>query len=290
MVFEAFRTEGLAEEQTSSAIEFVVLLEAKQTFIRVIAHLRDNTILGGAPPTFLIRAGVGGPTAVDLGAGKVGIVGSGGAKVAIATCERTAEDADTYLVTVNHSAPSGPWQVQVRNNDPERLAFTGFISHVERETLQPWLDIEGELRLGGLSRTQGGIVMRNLGTAPLVLGEKPGDRLGPEASPASVFQIPQGPITPHHTDKLVADCPALAEVASATEKKFAHTFRSNDLDPAHGKISFKIVPPVLPSTRCRKNDGCREFVPRAAPDEDSCETCLHDIGFHGLPSPPGPHF
>ncbi|WP_158756596.1 hypothetical protein, partial [Streptomyces sp. NRRL S-475] len=39
MVFEPFQTDRLAENQASSPIEFVVLLGAEQTFLRVIAHL-----------------------------------------------------------------------------------------------------------------------------------------------------------------------------------------------------------------------------------------------------------
>ncbi|WP_234310308.1 hypothetical protein, partial [Streptomyces sp. NRRL S-475] len=82
-------TDRLAENQASSPIEFVVLLGAEQTFLRVIAHLKPNVIHGGTPPTFLTTAGLGETTAVDEGTDPVDIPGSGGVTVATAACHRT---------------------------------------------------------------------------------------------------------------------------------------------------------------------------------------------------------
>jgi hypothetical protein len=52
MVFQSFATRRLAENQDSDEIEFVVLLGAARTFIRVVAHVTDNEVHGGSAPTY----------------------------------------------------------------------------------------------------------------------------------------------------------------------------------------------------------------------------------------------
>ncbi|MFG1953479.1 hypothetical protein [Micromonospora sp. NPDC048830] len=275
----------MAVAQTSSPVEFVVLLDAARTFLRVLAHLREGVVHGGAPPTFCIQAGTGAPAEVDEGAGPVAIIGSTGATVATATCLRTPEDDDTYLVTIDHSAPSGPWRLRIRNNEPEALTFYGFAAHEEEETRHPWMQFSGSMRLGGLETTRGSVLVYNTGTADLTFQQFPGDKLGPQSSPTTIVEVPP-PIAPHRACPLVAECEPLFEVVEARTDMFEHTLATNDPDPTHAVLRFGISPPVLPPTRCRENDGCREFVPRPDPDEFQCATCFHDAGFHGLSSDP----
>ncbi|MGG7569211.1 hypothetical protein [Streptomyces sirii] len=294
MVFEPFRTDRLTENQKSSPIEFVVLLGAEQTFLRVIAHLEPNVVHGGAPPTFLISAGLGDPTAVDEGADPVDIPGSGGVTVATAACHRTAEDIDTYLVTINHSAPSGPWRVQIKNNEPEALEFVGFISHAEDETLQSWAEFQESPQLRGqTTETIHGIRVHNVGTKPLIIKDLSGSQLGGSGSPCVIKARPNL-IAPHGADSITVKCNPLAESFGGRSETFMHTFGTNDPNLTHSQIRFEVVfptSPPLPRTRCRMfggcSAGCREFVPLMS-DEFECETCFHDAGFHGLPSSHGP--
>ncbi|MFG1953478.1 hypothetical protein [Micromonospora sp. NPDC048830] len=280
----------MAVSETSSPIEFVVLLDAARTFLRVLAHLREGVVHGGAPPTFCIQAGTGAPVEVDEGAGPVAIIGSTGATVATATCLRTPEDDDTYLVTIDHSAPSGPWRLRIRNNEPEALTFYGFAAHEEEETRHPWMQFSGSMRLGGLGTTTDDILVFNTGTADLIICQSPGDRLGPEASPATIVEVPP-PIAPHRACPLVAECEPLSEVVEARTDMFEHTLATNDPDPTHAVLRFgisppvRISPPVLPRTRCRENDGCRRFV-RSLSNPYMCATCFHGSDLHGLPGDP----
>ncbi|MCX4966922.1 hypothetical protein OHA98_19220 [Streptomyces sp. NBC_00654] len=288
MVFELFRTSRLAENEMSSPIEFVVLLGAEQTFLRTIAHLEANVVHGGAPPTFLIKAGLGGPTAVEEGADPVDITGSGGTTVATADCHRIAEDIDTYLVTVNHSASSGPWQLQIKNNEPEALDFVGFISHTEDETLQSWANFSQPQLEGQETETTHGIGVHNVGTAPLIIEDAVGSHLGGSGSPCIITARPD-PIAPHEARSIAVKCKPLEGQRRERSEDFVHTFSTNDPHLAHSRIGFTVAWPTFP-TMCLPDEGCsvgcKEFVPRMPPDEFQCETCFDDAGFHGLPSNP----
>lgn len=131
--------------------------------------------------------------------------------------------------------------------------------------------------------------MRNLGPVPLGFQDKAGDKLGPEESPASIFEVPD-PIPPHHTDTIVAQCEPLEDLSSERVDRFEHRFKTNDPDPVHNCFRFGIVFPVLSPTRCENNDGCRKFALMA--DNYSCATCGCSKWSHGYldPEPDGPVF
>ncbi|GHF60653.1 hypothetical protein [Streptomyces thermodiastaticus] len=289
MVFEPFRTARLTENEMSSPIEFVVLLGAQQTFLRTIAHFEPGVVLGGAPPTFFIKAGLGDPTPVEEGAEPVDIPGSSGTPVATAECHRTAEDIDTYLVTIHHGAPSGPWLLQIRNNDPEALEFAGFISHDEDETRQPWAEFAQQRRLEG-SETESfhSIPVRNVGTERLTIADLTGSQLGGESSPCIIHARPES-IDPHDVGGITVLCDPLRPGRSEHSRRFTHTFDTNDVDLAHARVVFEVASPVFP-TMCLFFGGCgakcKRFSPRMPPDEFQCATCFHDAGFHGLKSNP----
>lgn len=288
MVSEPFRTSRLTEHERSSPIEFVVLLGAEQTFLRAIAHLEPNVVHGGAAPTFLIKAGLGDATAVEEGADPVDIPGSGGTTVATADCHRSAEDIDTYLVTVNHIAPSGPWQLEIKSNEPEPLEFVGFISHMEEETLRPWADFTHPRIQGQETESVHRIGVHNVGTKPLTITDVVGSPLGGSGSPCLIKARPNL-IAPHDADTVSVICSPLQGHRHEHSQKFSHTFSTNDPDLAHSRISFEVVWPDFP-TMCIPDEGCfancREFHSRMPPDEFTCETCGHDAGFHGLASNP----
>ncbi|CAL9356476.1 hypothetical protein SUDANB145_00573 [Streptomyces sp. enrichment culture] len=290
MVFEPFRTSRLTENERSSPIEFVVLLGAEQTFFRVIAHLEPDVVHGGTPPTFLITAGLGDPTAVEEGADPVDIPGSGGTTVATADCHRSTEDVDTYLVTVDHSAPSGPWQLEIKNNEPEPLEFVGFVSHTESETLQPWADFTHPRMQGQETETIHRIRVHNVGTKPLTIEDPVGSPLGGSESPC-VIQARPDSIDPHDTGTITVKCNPLQGHRHERLEVFTHTFSTNDPDLPHSRISFEVAWPNFP-TMCIPDEGCfvncKEFVRRMPPDEFQCGTCFHDAGFHGLPTNPDP--
>lgn len=290
MILASFRTDRLTENQKSPPIKFVVLGDARQTFLRVIAHKEPNITHGGAPPTCLIKAGLGPSTPVDEGADPVDLPGSGGATVATAVCRRTAEDIDTYLLTIDHGAGSGPWQVEIRNNEPEALEFVGFISHTESETLQPWARFTVPNLQGQEAVTTHLIGVHNVGTKPLLLKDPIGSRLGDGESPCVIKARPDL-IAPHDADSITVKCNALVGGRAPHSKRLVHTFSTNDPDLAHAKVTVDVVWPFFP-TMCLPDEGCfakcKDFVPRMPPDEFQCETCFHDAGFHGLPSDPDP--
>ncbi len=289
----AFATGALEHGGLSDPIPFVVLLGAdRRTFIRVLAQFDDTVPLGGTPPTVLITAGLGRKAAeVTVSDDAVPIIGSDGSTVvATATCARTPEDHDTYLVVIDHDKDSGPWSFVIRNEESNPLSFFGLHSDDEARTLRPWMQVgavdEDGVLLGGRGRTTSEIRVRNVGPVPLELHGSAGDTFG--AAPATIAQLPAAPIRPHRTAIIVVTHPPMDEVESKTSRKLSHTFASNDPDVSHGRINFTVAPPVLPPTRCRKNDGCREFRQRFG-DEGACDTCSHDQGFHGLPFTPVPH-
>ena len=93
----------LAAGAPSEAVHFEVPRQAVELFIRVIALFRDNQVSGGEAPTFEVRAGEGGPTALVVAAmGSpvsvpiIGTVGTDPREAAFATCER--ENNDVYLI------------------------------------------------------------------------------------------------------------------------------------------------------------------------------------------------
>ena len=288
MATQSFRTDRLTENQMSAPVPFVVLLAAEKTFLRLIAQFKDNIVLGGAAPTVLITAGLGAATAVDEGRGPVDIPGSGGATVATATCRRTPEDLDTFLVTITHSVASGPWQVQIRNNEPEALEFYAFISHVETETLQPWIGFGTTPRFRGAEPGRQSVTVRNLGSGALTIEDEPGDRLGPPGSPLTLF-AKETPIPPHRAGNIVVSCATLPEVFERRVDTLQHTLSTNDPTRAHATLSFEIDPPVrerprprppepVERTFCRKGDGCMEFIP--GPDPSRCGRCGHTFLVH----------
>jgi hypothetical protein len=194
---------------------------------------------------------------------------------------------DAYLLTLNHSAPSGPWRFEINNNEPEGLRFIVFISHEENETLQPWAEIDDKIELGAIAESFGSIVVKNLGSKTLNIFQEVGDKFGPADSILTFFAIePQ--VDPHDSVALVLACPPLGESSFPHSRELEHLLKTDDPLRPLTKIQCKVVFPALPPTHCRENDGCREFVPRMPPDEFQCETCFHDAGFHGLPSDPDP--
>lgn len=300
-----FFTGTLVQGAESQPFAFVVLLgPGVQTFIRVLAHFADDDLLGGTPPTVSITAGKGPVAAVTAPRGPaaepeaVPIIGSDEMTVvASATCVRTPEDPDTYLVVITHREDSGPWHFTIRNEESNPLRFFGFHSNDEAATLRPWMQLEAAdengVRLGGVGPTTARIRVRNVGPVPLELHGRAGDTFG--EAPATITQLPNAPVRAHRTATIVVGCAPLAEVAVAQVRALSHTFSSNDPDDAHGRIGFEISSPLLPPFRCRSelHDGspcpCREFDALPPPDADGCRSCNHDKGFHGMePSPPNP--
>uniref|UniRef100_UPI001F16F233 hypothetical protein n=1 Tax=Streptomyces sp. NRRL S-475 TaxID=1463910 RepID=UPI001F16F233 len=233
--------------------------------------------------------GLGETTAVDEGTDPVDIPGSGGVTVATAACHRTTEDIDTYLVTINHSAPSGPWQIQIKNNEPEVLKFVGFISHAEEETLQPWAGFSAPRLQGQEAGSIHGISVHNTGTKPLAIKDLIGSKFGGSEAPCLIKARPNL-IAPHDSESITVKCDPLVGGRHEVSRKFVHTFSTNDPNPANSRIRFEVVWPFFP-TMCTPDEGChvgcKEFEAFSF-NEFQCENCHHDSGFHGLPSNPNP--
>jgi len=299
MTVQMFDTKRLAEYEKSDPIDFVVLLDADKTYIRLMAQYADNIVLSGLPPTILIEAGEGkGPTAIEADEPPVDIPGSAGNTVATAACQRLlGEDNDTYLVTIDHAVDSGPWVLRIQNNENNVQSFNGFIAHDSAETRQPWMEpgdmpaFSGTVYIGGLVRTTAGLLIRNRGAMPLKIEGRAGDRIGD--SPARIFEMPDGPIGPHRTDTIVIECPPLEPVDSPKIDWYETPLKTND--PYHARtIRLGVKRHVRYPNRCRQCRTCLEFEQGQIPEpwelrppetqQDFIGVCFcgHREKFHGV--------
>ena len=132
-------------DQNDGVVEFsaTVPAEATDTYVRIIALWHDNQSLGAEFPTIGIRSGQGGLTPLTvtrLGTPSqaVPIIGTGGAQAGSATC--VAEDGDIYFIHIADIAEdNGPWQLRIKNNDPEKLGFVA-VSSTDPGSDQPAVD------------------------------------------------------------------------------------------------------------------------------------------------------
>ncbi|MGG7569213.1 hypothetical protein [Streptomyces sirii] len=267
---------------TGPLVPFVVPLEATEMFIRVIALWRDNRPLVGRAPTFELKSGRDGQlTAVDAGTGKVEIREIKGDIAALTEVQRLP--LDSYLITLSGLEENpGPWHLRITNNDAETLRFAWVSSYREEETFQPWMALErattsqdGLLALHG-ENPETVITVRNWGTAPLIINDPPGTRLGSEQSPVVLRRRPAS-IAPHDTDELVVEC---GQVCFAD--RFSHTFDTNDMNRARTTLSFEVLPRSSAHDSlddgpafCRACGRCPDYVPPPLDVGGPCETCGH---------------
>ncbi|WP_172652941.1 hypothetical protein [Rhodococcus opacus] len=287
------RTVELAQGHLSDIFAFTVPLAFEKTFVSLVAHFTDNDTLGGTAPTVFIRAGLDDPTPVDEGPLSVDIHGSGGAPVARANLRRSTTDGDTFFVSITHTKSAGPWKLQIRNNESEPLRFNGFIANDEHATKRPWPEFSalGRLVFDANAVHSRQILVRNVGVSALSFKDKAGDRFGPAGSKIVISKVPD-PIPSHHTGIIEMTSEPLAEVATRQTSTFDHLFTIDDALQLDRRVTYLVDPPLLPRTRCRENDGCREYVrnfdlfpPDFTPDF-SCVTCGHFPEDHGLPPAP----
>lgn len=267
---------------TGPPLPFAVPIEATRMFIRVIALWRDNRPLVGRAPTFELKFGRDGPlTAVDVGTDKVEIRGTEGDVAALAEVGRLP--ADSYLITLSGLEENpGPWHLRITNNDAETLRFACVASYREEETLQPWMTLErATTSQDGLPVLHGenhetAIMVRNSGTAPLIIHDPPGTRLGSDRSPVVLLRRPAS-IAPHYTDELVVECGQFSFV-----DRFSHTFDTNDMDRAHTTLLFEVLPRSAQHVSaddepafCRACGRCPDYVPPPRDAGGPCGTCGH---------------
>lgn len=293
MMFQQFppRTPlELRRNEPSSLFEFDVPVEAEEAFLRVVALWRDNDVLGGTAPTFELRPRRGRITAVTADQDDVHIPSSDGATLGVARCRRLPDDI--YLVSISKIAESSrPWQVRVTNNDPEALRFAWFSSHSESATLQPWMNLENAETQGmgsTLSISESvtkKMLVRNWGTAPLVLEDEAGRPLGGEGSPALLVDRPEA-IPPHGQDTLAIGCERVS-----TRTTIHHTFTCNDTVPGHATLVIEAFPtadgggfvPEPDPAFCRAGCGCMEYAPPPPPNVAGlCQNgyCRHPAAYH----------
>lgn len=273
MTVRGFYTERLGESAASESVAFVVLLGAgRRTFIRVLAHYKDDEVLGGTPPTVLITTGEGPVAAVTDGDEGVPVIGSDQQTVvATAACART-EDNDTYLVVIAHDKDAGPWSFVVRNEEVNPLQFFGFVSDVEAETVRPWMQLEGTREKAKVLISSGtaDILVRNVGTAALELDGSAGDQI--DGTPIVLVEMPAAPIRPHRSGRIrVSRGGQFDGTRSETL-----TFASNDPDRSHGEIAWAVT--TGPEPELEPKCGlcvCRNFWPRQPPDQVECRNCGH---------------
>lgn len=253
-----FSTPELTEHAVSDFRAFIVPLDHRHTYIRVLAHYEAGSLLGGTAPTFLIKAGNHDATPCASGS-TTKILGSGGAVVGEASVRRTD---DTFLVTLTHLAPSGPWSVAIRNDESLPQTFYGFIADTAEKTCKPWLLLLDDMTLGGVSAgfqaTADSLSILNVGTAPLRVfdGFQAGDRFGPPESPVTIGRLP-GPVQPHRVGAVVAQCPRLPPYVGGYVQKLPALVPNNASAPV--PTTIRLVHPVLDDTYCRTKDGCVAF-------------------------------
>ncbi len=279
--------------QTGPLVELFVPVEAKEVYLRVIALWRDNVPLVGAAPTFHLKSGRDGEiTAFTADGQEVVVPDDEGKAAAQVTCRRLP--ADTYLISISDiSEDAGPWQLRISNNDSETLRFAWVSADDERDTLQPWMVLEptgidpGDGMLTLLrDESERVLLVRNRGTAPLLIKDEPGTPLG--GSPVVLVNRP-ALIAPHDVDRLTVKC---GEVSF--HDVFEHVFESNDPDPAHNTLRFQILPlPAgkdlgpAPGSFCRLCGRCPEYLSPPTHPGGPCrrERCRHTAAVHFAVSP-----
>lgn len=294
MMFQQFPTQlplELQHNQSSSLFEFDVPIEFEEVFLRVIALWRDDDVLGGNAPTFELRPRRGLITALSADQDNIEIRSNDGATLGIARCQRLPDDI--YLLGVSEIAEgSRPWQLRITNNDPETLRFVWFSSRSETNTLQPWMNIEN-LESPGMGTVLGiresvtkQMIVRNWGTAPLVLEDEAGRPLGGEGSPAILVARPQE-VPPHGRDTITIGCGRV----EATRTKIQHSFTCNDTVPEHTTLIIEAFPteggggfvPEVEPAFCRAGCGCMQYSPPPPPDVGGrCQNgrCRHPAAHH----------
>jgi hypothetical protein len=262
----------LATGQTSALFPFEVAVEAQVMSLRFVALFRDAAPLGGEAPTFQLAAGHGVLVSVDPSSGKATLANRDGDAVGSVSCQRLPRDI--FLLTITEIAEnSGPWQLRIRNNDPETLRFLGFSSQHEDETPQPWmvLDEPNAAFAGAVLRFVGDqpareIMVRNWGTGPLLFRDTAGTPLGGEDSPIVLASRPDR-LEPHETGLLTT---AASEVRAT--RVLTHFLLCNDTITAHREMRLELEPPpphgpvhspVDPATFCRRGCGCMQYLPPA---------------------------
>ena len=305
----------LASGQFSDVLPFTdsVPAEADQAYIRIIALFRDNEALGGEAPTIEIRAGEGSltplvvtPQGSDTTA--VTMVGTNGVAAGTATCER--ENNDVYFIQISDIAKgNGPWQLRIKNNDPQTLHFVSISSTNAAETRQPWM-IWGATRnsfttsgnpddlnftLQALHSTHS-VTVRNLGTRPLRFAETAGIPIGAPDSPAEIQRLPSSndnnpQIDIHGVDDIVF---GIHQNGADSTVTITHTMRADD--PRHtANLTITVkrtnFPPPPPEAPCNI-DHCAGYVPPPPyPPPHAVWTasgpciqpgCGHGAEFHGL--------
>ncbi len=284
----------IAGGRTGPLSEFFVPLGAEQMFLRVVALWRDNTALVGQAPTFQFKSGPdAGLTTVEADGATVEVRGGKDDVVAIASCQRTV--ADTYLVSLlNLAEDAGPWQMRIRNNESETLRFAWVSSRWEENTLQPWMmldhvsDSDGNPLPLVAGEDEVFVTVRNCGTAPLILSDEPGVRLGASSPVALVSRPAQVPI--HGVDRIAIRC---GEVPFRGEHE--HVFDTNDRVLAHNTLRFQTFPvhggpgylAPEPGLFCRSCARCPQYLPPSQTTAGRCrrEGCGHPAALH-FPVPP----
>ncbi|GHF60639.1 hypothetical protein [Streptomyces thermodiastaticus] len=267
-------------------VPFTVPIEATGMFLRVIALWRDNLPLVGRAPTFELKSGCDGRlTAVDAGRGKIEIPGADGEIAALAEVDRLP--GDSYLIALaGLEERTGPWHLRITNNDAETLRFTCVASYSEEMTRQPWMALEcatavhdGLLALHS-DTPETAIKVRNLGTAPLIINDPPGSRLGSDGSPVVLLRRP-APIAPHHADELVVECGQVHYT-----DRFSHTFDTNDVHRPHTTLLFEVLPRSLRYDMheewafCRACGRCPDYVAPPVGVGGPCAACGHRAAHH----------
>ena len=219
--------------RTGPLQEFFVKIGSEEMFLRVIALWTDNTALGGAAPTFQLKAPGGIITSVNAGAGDVEIPGEGG-RAATANCERL--QGDVFLVTIaniNEDVTNRNWQLRIKNNADQTLRFVWISADRERRTRQPWLVLPSSLSLAGSTPIHF-IPVRNWGTAPVTIDDAPDTLIGGRGSPVTLVSRPVQ-VAPHGVDHIVVRCAPVA-----VPQELRHTFTSNDPDSTHATLPIRI--------------------------------------------------
>jgi hypothetical protein len=222
-MFPADEPLTLVPGQTGPLIKFHVPIEPVPMFLRFIALWTDNTPLERAAPTFGIKLGEGVITPVAADGTEVVIPGP--KKGGTALCRRLLRDI-YLLMVINHSESATTWKLRIKNTADETLRFVWVNSNNNDDTFQPWMALDDQLSISAGSRVSF-VVVRNWGTGPLTIEDRPGTPIGAPDSPVVLVHCP-AEIAPHGVDHMAFSC---GDVPSRRELK--HTFMASDEKADH---------------------------------------------------------
>lgn len=195
-------------------------------FIRVVEIGGSCAPPGGADPTIILKADMGGEFPVTIGLSQP-IQNENGVEVADAIMN--VETGNVYRVRVFIFDSVTTWQLRIRNNDSATHDYVWVVASTDAEASQPWLRLPPALSFDVLVRQSATLALRaaNNGTGVLSFSDTAGTSLGS----GFVLTAVPAPIDPNECGDFQVTFTGPAAPGAST---VTHAFPSNDQHPQTG--------------------------------------------------------